>query len=73
MRESKSIDLLTVPDSKKIQLIWRIKRQMQQKVLEEKLMHSLLNARANLQYPETISLAVENLVRKAVEELKRSR
>lgn len=73
MRELKSIDLLAVPDSKKIQLIWKIKRQMQQEVLEEKLMRSLLNARVNLQYPETISVAIEDLVRKAVEELKQSR
>ena len=73
MKEIKSIDLLAVPDSKRIQLIWKIKRQMQQEVLEEKLMRSLLNAQVNLQYPETISVAIEDLVRKAVEELKQSR
>ncbi len=73
MRELKSIDLLAVPDSKRIQLIWKIKRQMQQEALEEKLMRSLLNAQVNLQYPETISVAIEDLVRKAVEELKQSR
>jgi ribonuclease HII len=70
MVKPKTIDLLSVPDSKRIKLIWEIRRQMQQEVLEEKLTSSLLNAHASMDYPEGISVAVEDLMRKVVEELK---
>jgi uncharacterized protein YaaW (UPF0174 family) len=70
MKKRKSIDLLSVSDSEKTKLIWEIRRQMQQKVLEEKLTRSLLSSHANIDYPEGISVAIEDLMRKAVEELK---
>jgi hypothetical protein len=70
MGKRKNIDLLSVSDSEKIKLIWEIRRQMQQEVLEEKLTKSLLKAHANLDYPEGISVAIEDLMRKAIEELK---
>jgi ribonuclease HII len=70
MGKHRCIDLLSVPDSKKIQLIWAIRRQVQQEVLEEKLTSSLLNAHASIDYPNGISVAMEDLMRKAVEELR---
>ena len=70
MKKRKNIDLLSVSDSEKTRLIWEIRRQMQQKVLEEKLARSLLSSHANIDYPEGISVAIEDLIRKAVEELK---
>jgi len=70
MGKRKSIDLLSVSDSEKTKLIWEIRRQMQQEVLEEKLTRSLLTAHTNIDYPEGISVAIEGLMRKAVEELK---
>jgi ribonuclease HII len=70
MGKRKSVDLLSVSDSEKMKLIWEIRRQMQQEVLEEKLTRSLLTAHANIDYPVGISVAIEDLMRKAVEELK---
>jgi ribonuclease HII len=70
MGKHKTIDLLSVPDSKKTKLIWEIRRQMQQEVLEEKLTRSLLGASVSTNYPEGINAAVEDLMRKAIEELK---
>jgi ribonuclease HII len=71
MGKRKTIDLLSVPDSKRIKLIWEIRRQMQQEVLEEKLTQSLLKTHANIDtYPEGINVAIEDLMRKAIEELK---
>jgi hypothetical protein len=70
MGKHKSIDLLSVPDSKRIQLIWEIRRQVQQEVLEERVTSSLLNAHASIDYPNGISVAIEDLMRKAAEELR---
>jgi hypothetical protein len=70
MGKRKSVNLLSVSDSEKMKLIWEIRRQMQQEVLEEKLTRSLLKADANIDYPDGISVAIEDLMRKAVEELK---
>jgi hypothetical protein len=70
MGKRKSVNLLSVSDSEKMKLIWEIRRQMQQEVLEEKLTRSLLTADANIDYPDGISVGIEDLMRKAVEELK---
>ena len=70
MGKHKSIDLLSVSDSEKMKLIWEIRRQMQQEVLEEKLTRSLLSPDTSIEYPEGINVAIGDLVRKAVEELK---
>jgi len=42
MRKRKRIDLLNISDVEKVKLIWEIRRQLQQKVLEEKLMQPFL-------------------------------
>ena len=70
MGKRKNVDLLSVSDSEKMKLIWEVRRQMQQEVLKEKLTRSLLGADTNIEYPEGISVAIEDLMRKAVEELK---
>ncbi len=71
MRKPKSLNVLNIPDSKKIKFVWKIRRQMQQEILEDKLMHLLLNARANLQYPEAMNPLIEDFMRKAEREIKR--
>jgi len=43
MGKHRSIDLLGVSDAKRAELIWKIRRRMQQYAIEEKLLHSLLN------------------------------
>jgi len=70
MKKYKAINMLTVPDSKKMQLIWAIKRQMQQEALEEKLTRVLLNTNVNRDYPEGISITFKDLMQRAIEELK---
>jgi hypothetical protein len=70
MGKHKNVDLLSVSDSEKMKLIWEIRRQMQQQVLEEKLTRSLLSTDTSIEYPEGINVAIESLMRKAVEELK---
>ena len=70
MGKPKTVDLLRVSDSDKTKLIWEIRRQIQQQVLEENLTRSLLKSHTNMEYPEGISLAIEDMMRKAVEELR---
>lgn len=43
MGKCRSIDLLTISDAKRAELIWKIRRQIRQYAIEEKLLHSLLN------------------------------
>jgi hypothetical protein len=73
MRKLRSVDLLAVSGSKKIELVLKIRRQMQQKALEEKLTRSLLSGNVDQCYPEAIGLGIEDLLRKALEELKQNR
>jgi hypothetical protein len=48
MKKSGPVDLLRVPDSKKMKVIWEVRRQMQQKALEEKITRSLLSSNVNI-------------------------
>ena len=73
MRKRKRIDLLGVPNSKRIRLVWKARRQIQQEVLEEKLKHLLFGGRANLRYPEAMNPLIEDFMRKADDELKRKK
>jgi ribonuclease HII len=70
MGKRKTIDLSNVSDSKRIKLIWEIRRQMQQEIFEEKLTRCLLNSNARVNYPDGISMAINDLMLKAAEELK---
>ena len=73
MGKSKSIDLLSIPDSEKIKLMQEIGRRIKQRVLEEKLARSLLGANGRVNYPKGIGITVEDSMRKAVEEPKTKR
>jgi hypothetical protein len=73
MRKPKSVNVLNLPDLKKIKFVWKIRRQMQQEVLEDKLMHLLLNERPNIQYPEAMNPLIEDFMRKAEREIKREK
>jgi vancomycin resistance protein YoaR len=70
MKKSKTIDLLRIPDSEKTKLILEIRRQIQQKALEEKLTRSLLSSNANINCRNGISVSIEDLMQKVIEEQK---
>jgi hypothetical protein len=70
MKKSKTIDLLRIPDSEKAKLILEIRRQIQQKALEEKLTRFLLSSNVNINCPNGISVSIEDLMQKAIEEPK---
>ena len=70
MQKRKNVNVLNLPDSKKIKFVWKIRRQMQQEVLEDKLMRLLLNERPNIQYPEAMNPLIEDFLRKAEREIK---
>jgi hypothetical protein len=55
MKKSGAVDLLKVPDSKKMKVIWEIRRQMQQKALEEKITRYLLSSNVNINCLKGIS------------------
>jgi hypothetical protein len=46
---------------------------MQQEILEEKLTRLLLNTNASVDYPEGISMAIDDLMLKAAGELTKTR
>lgn len=73
MKKSKTIDLLSIPDSEKTKLILEIRRQIQQKVMEEKLTRSLLSSNVGINCPNGISVSVEDSMQKAIEEPKAQR
>jgi hypothetical protein len=80
MKKSETIDLLRIPDPKKMKLIWEIRRQLQQKALEEKLTRSLLSSNVNINCLKGISFddlmqkalngSFEGLMQKTIEESK---
>jgi uncharacterized protein YaaW (UPF0174 family) len=70
MKKSKTIDLLRIPDSEKAKLILEIRKQIQQKALEEKLTRSLLNSNVNINSTDGISVSIEDLMQKVIEESK---
>jgi hypothetical protein len=61
MRKYKRIDLLSISDIEKVKLIWEIRRQLQQKVLEEKLMQPLLKVEPSAINKELIRKMSESL------------
>jgi len=61
MRKRKRIDLLNISDVEKVKLIWEIRRQLQQKVLEEKLMQPFLKVEPSAINKELIIKMSESL------------
>jgi hypothetical protein len=74
MRKRKE-DLLGVQNSERTKLIWKARRQVQQKMLEEKLMQCYLEKRSgrecSIHYPESMDPLIEDFMRKADEQMKR--
>jgi hypothetical protein len=64
MKKSKTVDLLRISDSKKMKLILEIRREIQQKALEEKITRSLLSSNVNINCLKGISF--EDLMQKAL-------
>jgi hypothetical protein len=71
MKKRGRFDLLKVSDSKRTQLTWKIRRQVQQELLAKKLVDILLNSKADSKYPEIMSLFVEDFTRRAESEIRR--
>jgi len=61
MKNRKRIDLLSISDIEKVKLICEIRRQLQQKVLEEKLMQPFLKVEPSAINKELIIKMSESL------------
>jgi hypothetical protein len=72
MANRKTIDLLSVSSSERTKLVWKIRRQIQQKALEEKLVNALSRSCADLPYPEVMDPFVKDFARKAENEIRRN-
>ncbi len=74
MRKRKE-DLLGVQNAERTKLIWKAKRQVQQEILEKKLMQCYLEKRSgracSIRYPEAMDPLIEDFMRKADEQMKR--
>lgn len=75
MKKHNKVDLLRVQDCEKIKLIWKIKRQVQQELLEKKLISHFFKIRRGhaeiLRYPEIMNPLIEDFMQRAEEETKR--
>lgn len=60
-KKTKNIDLLSIPDSERIKVIREIRRKLQEKVIERKLMRSFVEAETLTINGEDIFNAVEPL------------
>jgi hypothetical protein len=58
MRNRKRIDLLNISDAEKVKLVWTIRRQIQQKVMEERLMQPFLKVEPSVITKEMIKRKV---------------
>ncbi len=72
MTKRKRINLLSFSDIEKTKLVWKIRRQIQQKILEEKLMNTLSSSCTSMPYPEAMNPFVKDFTRKAENEIKRN-
>jgi CO dehydrogenase/acetyl-CoA synthase alpha subunit len=64
MKKSATVDLLRISDSKKMKVIWEIRRQMQQRALEEKITRCLLSSNVNINCLKGMSF--DDLMQKAL-------
>lgn len=72
MISRKKTDLLRVSDPERTKLVWKIRRQTQQKLLEEKLIKALFSSCLVLPYPEAMNPFVEDFAQKAENMMKRN-
>ncbi len=72
MKKRKKVDLLTVQVAERIKLAWEMRRQVQQEILQKKLVECFLKphkGRARIQrYPEAMQPMIEDFMRKAEEQ-----
>jgi hypothetical protein len=72
MKKHKKVDLLNVNVSERIKLAWEVTRQVQQEMLQRKLVRCFLKPRqANAciqQYPEAMQPMIRDFMRKAEEQ-----
>jgi hypothetical protein len=75
MKNRKKVNLPGVQDRERIEFIWKIRRQVQQEILEKKLMQCFLKGRDGHecapQYPEAMDPLIKDFMRKAEQETKR--
>jgi len=72
MKKQKKVDLNDVQVTEKMKLAWEVRRQVQQEILEKKLMQCFLkpsNGRKCIQrYPEAMQPMIKDFIRKAEEQ-----
>jgi hypothetical protein len=74
MKKNKKVDLRDAKSAKKVKLAWEVRRQVQQEMLEKKLVQCFLKPRKGRkciqQYPEAMQPMIEDFMRKAEEKTK---
>jgi hypothetical protein len=74
MKKSKKMDLRDAKSAEKVKLAWEVRRQVQQEMLEKKLVQCFLKPRKGRkcirQYPEAMQPMIEDFMRKAEEKTK---
>lgn len=72
--KKKKVDLQDAKAAEKIKLAWEVRRQVQQKILEKKLVQCFLKPRKGRkciqQYPEAMQPMIKDFMRKAEEQTK---
>jgi hypothetical protein len=72
MKKQKKVDLLNVKVSERIKLAWEARRQVQQEMLQKKLVRCFLKSRKGYaciqRYPEAMQPMIRDFMRKAEEQ-----
>jgi hypothetical protein len=72
MNKRKKVKLLQVQDAESIQLRWKVRRQVQQEILQKKLMQCFSSASEGdaciKRYPEAMQPMIRDFMRKADEQ-----
>jgi hypothetical protein len=72
MKKQKKVDLLNVKASERIKLAWEVRRQVQQEMLQKKLVRCFLKPRKGYayiqRYPEAMQPMIRDFMRKAEEQ-----
>jgi len=74
MKKRKKVDLNDVQVAERIKLAWEVRRQVQQEILQKKLVQCLLRPRKGRKciqrYPEAMQPMIKDFMRKAEEQTK---
>jgi hypothetical protein len=74
MKKRRKVDLLSVKVAERMKLAWKMRRQVQQEILQKKLMQCFLKPRKGYayvqRYPEAMQPMIEDFMRKAEEQKK---